>query len=1454
MKKNLLLVLAALFALAATLRAAENDPLRATINVSASDPVAFEGDGGRGEFVITRSGLLDVTLTVLYDVSGTAANGIDYQKLSGSVVIPSGKTEVRVPVIPVSDKAIEGVETVVLTLQTPICPAIFPPPPECYVVGKSNEATVRITDNGPGVNPLTVKLTSPANGAKFVANSVIPLIAEALSPSGALVKTVAFRAGDKVLAITTNNPASGLSVNPFQFQWKGVTPGEYSLTALAMDTVGNSATSSPVKITFTGPASIPPAVAITSPTNGTIITGQGFPAVRAVTIQSSDSDGKVVRLDLLVNGKVLLTRTNSAGLGALTSLNWSNTVSGIYALVAKATDDSGTSATSKPVTVSVFVPNRPPIVVLSSARPEQPAPTRLNLNAVVTDPDNDAIRKVEFLMNDKVVGSLPGKTNNQATYSLVLSNVQAGVYAVFARATDARGATGYSQLQTVIIDPRSFNGSVLTIQSPANGAVVRSNSFPVIVQATPASLYAKLEILVDDKPGGVLASNSPTTFRGTIANLETGNHTLTAKGVAVDGFTHYSPSIGVVVVTPPRPPTVALVSPGDGKTYVAGDNISLRAEAASREVEITQVDFYAVAAGSTERMLLGTDTSAPYSLTWSNVTTGAYVLSAVATDTFGSTATSSVHIAVSAPLPSVVMVRATTARTAENAPNVPGVFTVSRTGNLNTDLNVRYTLSGTASNGVDYAKLPGQVTIPKGKATVTVTVNPLPDNAKEPTETVVLKLTQLVFITVPAPEDNYKVGEPGSAIVSIYDSPPAGNAKPSVVITSPGSGDQFADGEYITFHVSAGDSDGYITKAEIYDGDHLLASETRNYLVAPKPGTPAEFSLVWSNAVAGTYAITAKAYDDKNQSGVSKPVTIVVRKTDGPTIVTVTAPTATTSESKPGSPGIFKITRTGSLKASLNVHYDLGGAARNGIDYEMLPGVATIPAGESSVLVKVVPIPDKALELKEDVVLKLLQLVYIVDPGPENTYTLGRPSQATVIITEDNSTGANLAPTVTITSPTGDVQVPAGSSETFHVRAVDTDGYITRGELYVGDKLVASQALNYLVAPKPGTPAEFALVWTNVPRGGFTVTARAYDDKNLGGVSKPVSVTGQDAPLAPVVTVVASISTVDESKPQSPGVFKVTRTGSTQNKLNVHYNLGGAAENGIDYQTLPGIVTIPAGESSVLVNVVPIPDKAIEPKENVVLTLLQLASLVDPGPENTYALGTPYQATVTILDNDATTNDVLPVVNITATTQVVGVNSGVGPGEFTVTRTGNLDADLTVLYTVGGSAVPGRDYEKLPGAVVIPKGAASATIEVKPLVHDISVPLLTVIVSLDSPVCAAVVPPPPGCYATGPRNQAVVYLLEFPPVPGANGAVKTANVAGPETSATLLRALADREGNVTLYFAGQPDSYYTIETQDINGAWTVINVTYTSSGDFSHTIDPVTGEVVAGCRARLVNW
>ena len=83
-------------------------------------------------------------------------------------------------------------------------------------------------------------------------------------------------------------------------------------------------------------------------------------------------------------------------------------------------------------------------------------------------------------------------------------------------------------------------------------------------------------------------------------------------------------------------PTVSLTSPANNATYSVGAPVTVSANAADSDGTVAQVQFFR---GTTS---LGTDTSAPYSVSWTNAAAGSYTVKAVATDNAGATGTSAV--------------------------------------------------------------------------------------------------------------------------------------------------------------------------------------------------------------------------------------------------------------------------------------------------------------------------------------------------------------------------------------------------------------------------------------------------------------------------------------------------------------------------------------------------------------------------------------------------------------------------------------------------------------------------------------------------------------------------------------------------------------------------------------------------------------------------------------------
>ena len=128
----------------------------------------------------------------------------------------------------------------------------------------------------------------------------------------------------------------------------------------------------------------------------------------------------------------------------------------------------------------------------------------------------------------------------------------------------------------------------------------------------------------------------------------------------------------------------------------------------------------------------------------------------------------SVSVAFAQSSISTVSIRATDPTAKEPADN--GQFTVYRSSSSSSlaALTVYYSISGTATNGTDYATLSGSVVIPAGALSAPITVKVIDDLLKEGTETVTA--TIVPYCPGPLPCTYSIAPSPAnSATVSLYD-------------------------------------------------------------------------------------------------------------------------------------------------------------------------------------------------------------------------------------------------------------------------------------------------------------------------------------------------------------------------------------------------------------------------------------------------------------------------------------------------------------------------------------------------------------------------------------------------------------------------------------------------------------------------------------------------------------
>jgi YVTN family beta-propeller protein len=353
-------------------------------------------------------------------------------------------------------------------------------------------------------------------------------------------------------------------------------------------------------------------------------------------------------------------------------------------------------------------------------------------------------------------------------------------------------------------------------------------------------------------------------------------------------------------------PTVNLTAPTANAVFTQGTAITISANATDSDGSVTQVQFFD---GAT---LIGTDNTAPYSMSYTGAALGARSLTAVATDDDGARTTSaavSVTVnTVSAAL-TARYVRLTALSEVNGNPwasaaevNILGANgqPLSRSGWVATASSQEVSWeNAVAANTID-----GNVnTIWHSAYSSGAVPHPHRLILDMRTSQVVTALTYLRRNGTPnGTIRNYEIHISndginwGTPIITGTMSPVAGqvttinfpvtntssNVAPTVSLTAPTANAVFTQGTAITISATAADSDGTVTQVQFFDGATLIGTDTT-----------APYSMSLTNATVGAHSFTAVATDNAGATTTSAVVSVTVNATANvaPT-VNLTAPTA----------------------------------------------------------------------------------------------------------------------------------------------------------------------------------------------------------------------------------------------------------------------------------------------------------------------------------------------------------------------------------------------------------------------------------------------------------------------------------------------------------------------------------------------------------------------------------
>ncbi len=463
-----------------------------------------------------------------------------------------------------------------------------------------------------------------------------------------------------------------------------------------------------------------------------------------------------------------------------------------------------------------------------------------------------------------------------------------------------------------------------------------------------------------------------------------------------------------------------------------------------------------------------------------------------------------------------------------------------------------------------------------------------------------------------------------------------------------------------------------------------------------------------SDLTAGARTLTATLAGYTFTPSFTNPITAVVNSTVPAADWTATSVTevtiAATDAAEGGAAGSFVLTRSGDTTAALDVNVaPVTGLAAKTTDYTFSPDYVangslykfTIPAGQSSLTVNVAAVNDALQEGPETVKLQL----------SVGTYQVRSSGVAILTIADDDTTLPVVSAAATdlyaseTPGDTGSFRITrTGSTAAALNVAVAWSGTAANGSDYTSlpatVQIPAGQASAILaVGAINDSLAE------GLEDATLTISSNAAYIRDSTAQTATVTITDDDVP---VVTVTASDASASEAN-RDPGLLLVTRTGPTTAPLTVYYGVAGSALHGTDYQALTGQIVIPAGATSVPVVITPYDDDLGEGDPETVTFNLTTYNGV-------YQLGTAYAATVNIADNDD-----LPMISVRANTTAAEPST---TGNFIIRALGSATGNITVNYTLSGTATAGSDFTAPSGSVTLSAASANEVTVNIPVLND----------------------------------------------------------------------------------------------------------------------------------------
>ena len=628
-----------------------------------------------------------------------------------------------------------------------------------------------------------------------------------------------------------------------------------------------------------------------------------------------------------------------------------------------------------------------------------------------------------------------------------------------------------------------------------------------------------------------------------------------------------------------------------------------------------------------------------------------------------------------------------------------GQATVTGTlsGTTNVDITATLIFSGTATNGLDYTRSAEQITIPANTSSASITLDGIDDPNDEPDETIVVDV------------DAVSGGVAEDGVQQVTATVTDDDAPPDVTLSLTGS--PFAENggtADVTATLSAASAFD-VTVDLAYSGTAANGTDyspSASQVVIPAGATSGSITLTGIDDVQfeGDETVVAEITNVINgqEAGGDQSVTAIIAEDDPPPSVSLSLAGSPFAENG----GVATVTATLDTAAALDVTVDLAlsGTATSGTDYSAAVTQIVIPAGSTSGSIDLTGIDDLDVEGDESVVVDIAGVTNGTEAGIQ---------QVTATIADDDS-----PPSVTLSLAGSPFAEPAGVATATATLSGPATVDVTVDLAFSG---TAGNAIDYsasssqIVIPAGMTTGSIDLTGIDdaLVEGDETVIVDidAVTNGTESGTQQVTGIIADDD--MPSVTLSLSGSPFAENG----GVATVSAALSMAAFMDVTIDLGftGTATNGVDYVPSGVQILIPAGTTSGSITLTGSDDALVEPDESVIVDIITVSNAQESGTQ---------QVSATILDDD--------LAQATITISALSILESGGSADVCITLSEAVDEDVTIDFSVGGTAASGQDYSISGLQLVIPAGETSGCLTITPIPDEQPEGNETVIVTIDN--------------------------------------------------------------------------------------------------------------------------